>query len=116
MSKFVKKKDGKFSKRAEEMYAAIDEMFKEAIARGLPEIHVHGKRVIGNWRRYQYLSTAEYDYAHDMLHAMCVPHYLGNDAPRGGRTGDYIAVRATPVMHMLFLVMRNYMEVRHAVD
>lgn len=56
------------------------------------KIKYHFKKLVGNYARYQYISDVDYNNCIDILKTFKIEYKLGNDAPRGGKLGDYIEI------------------------
>lgn len=81
----VYKKDGKMQVKYEDTLRQLASNYNFENGR------YHFKSWTGS-RRHMTLLTALYDRAITLLNVFNIEYKLGNDAPRGGATGDYIEI------------------------
>ena len=79
-------KDGKLSKAGRETLVTL--LMQEEIGTTW-KMRLHGVRELGRGR-WVTLSYSLDEQARELLGALGVPFTEGNDAPRGGKTGDYL--------------------------
>lgn len=67
----------------------------------------HFNRTTGNGR-FTKISTVDTYHLESLLRKFDIPHTKGNDAPRGGRLGDYIEIPSWEHVEQLFNKVHGY--------